>query len=346
MAATTSVMDYPIHVGRGILAQAGQLLPKAERIFIVTDKTVGDLYLKTLEKALASVDVESIQIKADEAHKTLETMSFLYQAAFSAGLKRTDVVIALGGGIIGDITGFFAATYLRGLPFVQIPTTLLAQVDASVGGKVAVNYEHLKNMIGTFYHPKMVLIDVDTLDSLPPREFNCGMAEVVKYGLIEKSVPGFMGESVLSSNNLEWTITRCCQLKAAVVAADPEERLGIREILNLGHTFAHAYESLSQGDIPHGEAVAIGCVQVFETAHALGQISAEDVAQVHLYFEQHHLPVTPPSGFSADDIVLCMQRDKKVRQSGNLRLVLPWGTIGQVRVQDNIDVSLIKTVLS
>jgi 3-dehydroquinate synthase len=227
---------------------------------------------------------------------------------------------------------------------VQIPTTLLAQVDASVGGKVAVNYEHLKNMIGTFYHPKMVLIDVDTLDSLPPREFNCGMAEVVKYGLIEKSVPGFTGESVLSSNNLEQTITLCCQLKAAVVAADPEERLGIREILNLGHTFAHAYESLSQGDIPHGEAVAIGCVQAFKTAHALGQISAEDVAQVRLYFEQHHLPINPPD-FSADDIISCMQRDKKVQQSGNLRLVLPWGSIGQVRVQDNVDANLIKTVL-
>jgi len=353
MAETTTVtlssqaLDYPIHVGRGLLAQAGQFLSGTERIFVVTDRIVGNLYLKTLQKALAKFEVNSIQIEGGEAHKTLDTLSALYKAAFSFGLKRNDIVIALGGGIIGDITGLLAATYLRGLPFVQIPTTLLAQVDASVGGKVAVNYEHLKNMIGTFYHPKAVLIDVDTLKTLPPRELNCGMAEVIKYGLIEKSVPGVTPDLLfpMLSGELDAVISRCCQLKAAVVSADPEERLGIREILNLGHTFAHAYETLSQGDIPHGEAVAIGCVKAFETANALEQISTEDVAQLRTYFKQYHLPVSPPPGFSADDVLKCMQRDKKVQQSGTLRLVLPFDSIGQVRIQNNIDPNLIRTVL-
>lgn len=200
-----SSQAYPIWVGSGLLQKIAEYLkescPQVGKVLVVTDQHVAPLYLSTLTASLQDngIQVSQAVIESGEDHKTMETMASLYDAAFQAELKRSDAVIALGGGIVGDITGFLAATYLRGVPFVQVPTTLLAQVDASVGGKVAVNYRDLKNIIGAFYHPKAVIIDTDTLKTLPPKVFSEGMAEVIKYGLIERSVPGLNRQRFFSS---------------------------------------------------------------------------------------------------------------------------------------------------
>lgn len=367
MASTTTVTinqsthTYPIRIGSDLLSACGtflrEVLPKANRCLVVTDAHVAPLYLEKVKQALlqAGLTVETAMVGLGENDKTLDTIEQLYDKALAFSIKRNDVILALGGGIVGDMAGFFAATYQRGVPFVQVPTTLLAQVDASVGGKVAVNWRHLKNLIGAFYHPHGVLIDTDTLNTLPSRDFSCGMAEVIKYSLIEESVPGEMSETPLLSIlqtgaatghlDLEAVITRCCRLKAAVVEADPDERKGIREILNFGHTFAHAYETLSTGNIPHGEAVSLGMVKAYQLAEALGQIPLGTTDTVIHLIEAFALPTEPAQEFSGQEVLNVMYQDKKTVQAKTLRLVLPSDVIGKVRIQEIASEEAVRKVL-
>lgn len=353
---------YPIEVGPGLLYQIVPFiqarLPQAKRLLIVTDTQVAPLYLSIITQPLqeAGYVVSAIQVAPGEAVKTLATIQTLYDHALSFALKRTDGVIALGGGIIGDMTGFFAVTYLRGVPFVQVPTTLLAQVDAAVGGKVAVNWHGLKNLVGAFYHPQGVLIDTDTLSTLPPREFACGMAEVIKYGFIEKSAPQLPGPYDLLTRlqvvqntkqlDLEAVISRCCRIKGAVVQADPQERSGIREILNLGHTFGHAYETLSHGEIPHGEAVAMGMVNAMQLSVSLGDMPASALDTLKAVLHTYGLPFVPPQAYAAKDLLAVMAHDKKSTQATGFRLVLPYSEIGCVRVRDDITQAQLQAILN
>jgi 3-dehydroquinate synthase len=371
MASRTSVTlhaeaySYPIIVGAGLLAQAGsfmrEVLPQAQKVLIVTEPHLAEYFGSELENSLTPAGFtchEIALIEGGEAHKTQATIQTLYEKAHAFGLKRQDVVIAFGGGIIGDMTGFFAATFLRGVPFIQIPTTLLAQVDASVGGKVGINWHDLKNYIGAFYHPAGVLIDTATLAKLPAETFACGMAEVIKTSLLEYSVPNVTIETPLFETlgqnmetlqqhpeQLEPIIRRCCDLKAAVVSADPEERRGIREMLNLGHTFGHAYETLSQGEIAHGEAVSMGMVKAFTLAQQLGQIDEAAVSQVTELLQRAGLPIAPPKPFAPEEILRIMGQDKKVLVSDTLRLVLPYERLGQVRIQKDMTSDMVRTVL-
>lgn len=355
---------YTITIGQGLLAQAGhyvqQWIPNAGRILVVSDTMVWPRFGQTVTQALelSGFMVKSVLLAPGEAHKTLDSLTQLYDEAMNFSLKRRDGVIALGGGIIGDMTGFFAATYQRGVPFVQVPTTLLAQVDASVGGKAGINWRHLKNYVGAFNHPNGVLIDTDTLQSLPSETFACGMAEVIKYACLEESVPDFHADTPLiqlleshidtlrqSPQLLEPVILRCCQLKAAVVQADPEERQGIREILNLGHTFGHAYETLSEGVIPHGYAVSMGMINAFALAAHLNQLEPQDLHRISGLLQRAGLPIEPPEAFSPDAVIAVMQQDKKTETQGALRLVLPYQRLGLVRVQSDVPPEAVRTVL-
>lgn len=356
-------LTYPIRVGAGLLSQAGLFLqevtPQAQRVLVVSDSVVGPLYQGTVCQHLegAGFQVALTLMDTGEAHKTLETLAKLYDFALDSGLNRNDTIVALGGGIVGDLTGFLAATYLRGLAFVQIPTTLLAQVDASVGGKVGFNWQHYKNMVGAFYQPKGVLIDTATLKTLSTRDFACGMAEVVKTALLEATAcqDNPTNETLLSqlqqgpdgiASRLSAIIARCCRIKADIVERDPQERHGVREILNLGHTFGHAYETLSQGEILHGEAVSIGIVQAFRLAVIREQITEEALETVTRLLEIHNLPTTPPPAFSSEDLIHTMRRDKKALSSQPFRLVLPYKALGQVRVEAGVSEEELKQVLA
>ncbi len=358
---TEAAHAYPIIAGERLLSRLGDILletlPDTRKVFIVTDENVAPIYLNLVRRALEKAGLETYHalLPAGEQAKTLDSITMLYDEALAAVLKRKDLILALGGGIVGDITGFFAATYLRGVPFVQVPTTLLAQVDASVGGKVAVNWKSLKNMIGAFYHPHAVLIDTYTLDSLPKRELAGGMAEVIKYGCIEKSIPqAAPGPSIMSmllqaegphELAMDTLVIRCCELKAAVVQADPQERFGVREILNLGHTFAHAYETLSQGAINHGEAVSIGMVKAFCLAALQNAIPTESVNTLVGLLERYNLPVESPVPYTKSEILDIMQTDKKMVNPGEYRLVLPYDEMGYVHVLDSVPEANILSVL-
>lgn len=352
---------YPIFIGPGVFADIAicilqrPVVPK--RILIITDTGVPLAYQSQLQSALieAGFTIDIFAFEAGEAHKTFETIETMYQKALAFGMKRDDMVCALGGGIVGDMAGYFAATYLRGLPFIQVPTTLLAQVDSSVGGKVAVNWQGYKNMIGAFYHPEAVFIDTVTLESLPKREFACGMAEVIKYAFLEKSVPDVpLFESlwdVLRENQADFppvlpsVIARCCELKASVVHADPEERKGIREILNLGHTFAHAFETLSHGEIAHGEAVSIGLLKAVNLSVSLGLFPDTIPAQLSALLQAFSLPTSIPEAFQPDDILGVMAYDKKAQASGGFRLVLPVDSVGKVEIRADVPKEEILKVL-
>lgn len=349
--------SYPVCIEEGALSNAGvfirDLLPDASKAFIVTDSNVAPLYLTLVESSLKKADftVFSEIIPSGENFKTIDTVKTLYDQAIVHSIKRGDIVIALGGGITGDITGYFASTFQRGIPFINIPTTLLAQVDASVGGKTGINWNKLKNLVGAFYHPKGVLIDTRTLKTLLERDFACGLAEVVKYSLIEKSVPDrsyepslfSMLQQIPSIHNLplKMIIERCCMIKGDVVHADPFERKGIREILNLGHTFAHAYETLSNGDILHGEAVSIGIVKAFNISELMGFIHGDITSKIKNILQNFNLPVESPCNFSMEQLMQAMCNDKKILAGKNIRLVLPYENIGKVRIQDDIPVEFL-----
>lgn len=322
--------SYPIHIARGILGRAELLLPHLphKRTAIVTNTTVAPLYLQQLQDMLHShgVSVVPIILPDGEQYKNAETLSLIYDALLTQRCERNTPLIALGGGVVGDMTGYAAATYLRGVPFIQIPTTLLAQVDSSVGGKTGINHPLGKNMIGAFYQPQVVLADVATLDTLPDRELRAGIAEVIKYGLI-RDLPFFEWLEqnmqkllVRDADALQYAIARSCQSKAEVVAADERES-GERALLNLGHTFGHAVENgMGYGVWLHGEAVAAGTILAADLSQRMGWLKAGDVARIRKLFEQAGLPVAAPA-LGKDRYLQLMGLDKKV-QGGRIRFVL------------------------
>jgi 3-dehydroquinate synthase len=320
--------SYPIHIGPGLITDGALLgtTVTARQVLIVSNEVVAPLYLGAVESAFAGRSRRSLILPDGEATKNLDSFSAIIDELIAAGFHRDACIVALGGGVIGDLAGFAAACYQRGIDFVQVPTTLLAQVDSSVGGKTAVNHPAAKNMIGAFHQPIAVIADTDTLRTLPPREFAAGLAEVIKYGLIEDL--NFFGwietalEALLAldADALKAAIGRCCEIKAAIVADDERER-GRRALLNLGHTFGHAIEALGgYGHWLHGEAVAIGMQMAAETSARLGWIDAAATARVARLLERAQLP-TAARDLDADEILSRMQLDKKAGRGG-LRMVL------------------------
>ncbi|HEY0665448.1 MAG TPA: 3-dehydroquinate synthase [Gallionella sp.] len=322
--------SYPIHIGAGLLDHAELLKDhlSRKRVAIVTNTTVAPLYLDRLQQTLQTLGVSSVPVilPDGEEFKTGETMNRIYDALLANRCERSTPLIALGGGVIGDMTGFAAATYLRGVPFIQIPTTLLSQVDSSVGGKTGINHPLGKNMIGAFYQPQLVLADIDTLNTLPDNELSAGMAEVIKYGLI-RDLPflEWLEQNMVrllarDADALQYAIARSCKNKAEVVAADERES-GERALLNLGHTFGHAIESgLGYGNWLHGEGVAAGTVMAADLSQRLGWISEQEVARIRRLFEQARLPVVAPN-LGEDKYLDLMGLDKKV-EGGKIRFVL------------------------
>ena len=325
--------SYPILIGGGLAARADLILPflRTPRVALVSNTTVAPLYLDALVETLekVGVGVTPIILPDGEAHKNWESLNLIYDALLATRCDRATTIVALGGGVIGDLAGFAAATYQRGVPFIQIPTTLLSQVDSSVGGKTGINHPRGKNMVGAFWQPKLVLADTDTLKTLPERELSAGMAEVIKYGLIrdlpfldwlEANMDGLL---VRDGVLLAYAIERSCANKAEVVAADECETAseGGRALLNLGHTFGHAMETgLGYGEWLHGEAVAAGTIMAVELSRRLGWLSAADVVRVRTLLLRAGLPVKGAELGAARYLEL-MSHDKKVI-AGNLRLIL------------------------
>jgi 3-dehydroquinate synthase len=322
--------SYPIHIGSGLLFERDLLLPHLphKRVAVVTNTTVAPLYLEKLQNTLQSIGVKStpVILPDGEAFKNTATLNLIYDALLTGRCERTTPLIALGGGVIGDMTGYAAATYLRGVPFIQIPTTLLAQVDSSVGGKTGINHPLGKNMIGAFYQPQLVLADTDTLNTLPDKELAAGIAEVIKYGLI-RDLPFFEWleqnmNKLLSRDTeaLQYAIERSCRNKAEIVAADERES-GERALLNLGHTFGHAIESgMGYGNWLHGEGVAAGTMMAADLSQRLGWISTREVARIRNLFEQARLPTIAPD-LGHEKYLELMGLDKKV-EGGKMRFVL------------------------
>jgi 3-dehydroquinate synthase len=322
--------SYPIHVGAGLLDRPELLLPylTRNRAVIVSNTTVAPLYLERIQGLLLKngVDAVPVVLPDGEQYKTAETLNLIYTSLLNNRCERSTPLIALGGGVIGDMTGYAAATYLRGVPFIQIPTTLLAQVDSSVGGKTGINHPLGKNMIGAFYQPKVVIADTETLDTLPDEELHAGLAEIIKYGLI-RDLPFFEWleqnmEKLLArdSSALQYAIVRSCGNKAEVVMADERES-GERALLNLGHTFGHAIENgMGYGAWLHGAAVAVGTLLAADLSRRMNWIGAEDEARIRDLFRRAQLPLTPPS-LGVDRYLELMGLDKKV-EGGKIRFVL------------------------
>ncbi|MDO8705114.1 MAG: 3-dehydroquinate synthase [Sulfuricaulis sp.] len=321
--------SYPIYIGAGLLGQA-ELLTRhiaGTKVAIVTNETVAPLYLAKLRAHLVSLQPIEVVLPDGEQYKSLEVLNRIFDALLSARCDRRTTVIALGGGVVGDMAGFAAACYQRGVPFIQVPTTLLAQVDSSVGGKTGVNHPLGKNMIGAFYQPRAVIIDTDTLKTLSDRELSAGLSEVIKYGLIRD--PEFFSwletnlDKLLKRDTeaLAFAIHRSCRNKAEVVAADERES-GVRATLNLGHSFGHAIETgMGYGSWLHGEAVAAGMLMAADLSRRLGWLSAADVARIEKLIQRARLPLQAPAKLSPARFLELMAVDKKVLD-GRLRLVL------------------------
>jgi 3-dehydroquinate synthase len=322
--------SYPIHIGAGLLGQAALILSHLpqKRVMIVTNTTVAPLYLEPLTTMLetAGVVVMTVVLPDGEAYKNWETLNLIFDALLTQRAERKTTLIALGGGVIGDMTGFAAASYQRGVPFIQIPTTLLSQVDSSVGGKTGINHPLGKNMVGAFYQPQVVLADTDTLKTLPARELSAGLAEIIKYGLIwDIEFLAWLEANMdklraLDAAAITYAIHRSCEIKAQVVSQDEREG-GIRAILNLGHTFGHAIETgMGYGNWLHGEAVGAGMVMAAEASRRMGWLSEADVARTRALIRAAGLPDVAPD-LGADTWLDYMGHDKKV-ESGKLRFVL------------------------
>ncbi len=323
--------SYPIYIGEQLLGRGDLLtqhLPQ-KRVALITDTTLATLYLDTLANALAAagVSVTPVVVPAGEQHKNWHTLNSVFDALLANRCERKTALIALGGGVIGDLAGFAAATYLRGVPFIQIPTTLLAQVDSSVGGKTAINHPRGKNMIGAFYQPLAVIADTRTLDTLAKREVSAGLAEVIKYGLIrdlpffewlERNMDALVAHDAAA---LAYAVRRSCENKADVVAADEREEHGERALLNLGHTFGHAIEAgLGYGAWLHGEAVAAGMVIAARVSQAMDMLSHAEVARIVMLLKRAGLPVSAPD-LGLERYIELMGIDKKVA-GGKIRFIL------------------------
>lgn len=344
--------SYPIYIGQSLMSD-GETLSRyllKKRILIVTNETVAPLYLKQIQDTMASFgEVTSVILPDGEQFKDLTHLDSIFTALLQRNYGRDSVLVALGGGVIGDMTGFAAACYQRGVDFIQIPTTLLSQVDSSVGGKTAVNHPLGKNMIGAFYQPQIVIIDTECLQTLPAREFAAGMAEVIKYGImwdadffqwLENNVQALKS---LDTQALVYAISRCCEIKADVVSQDETEQ-GVRALLNLGHTFGHAIEAeMGYGNWLHGEAVAAGTVLAAQTAKSMGLIDESIVRRIVQLFHAFDLPVTAPESMDFDSFIKHMRRDKKVL-GGQIRLVLPTA-IGRADVFSQVPESTLEQVI-
>jgi len=330
---------YPIHVAAGLRYRADLIVPhlKTRRVALISNETVAPLYLADVRGALAGegIAVTEIVLPDGEAYKDWQTLNRIFDGLLAARCERSTTLAALGGGVIGDMVGFAAATFQRGVPFIQIPTTLLSQVDSSVGGKTAINHPLGKNMIGAFHQPRLVLADIDTLGTLPDRELSAGLAEVIKYGLIrDRDFFDWLERNMArlrarDGEALAYAIERSCANKAEVVAADETEQ-GVRATLNLGHTFGHAIETgLGYGEWLHGEAVAAGTMMAAELSRARGWLSDDEVARIEAIFRAAALPVRGPD-LGVERYLELMAHDKKV-EDGRLRLVLLKG-IGEALI--------------
>ncbi|MCV6588744.1 MAG: 3-dehydroquinate synthase [Marinobacterium sp.] len=344
--------SYPIFIGRDLLAQ-GLMNPyiRGRQVMIVSNETIAPLYMDTLRTALDQAwKIDEVVLPDGEQFKNLDHLNSIFDALLEERHNRTTTLIALGGGVIGDMTGFAAAAYQRGVDFVQVPTTLLSQVDSSVGGKTGVNHPQGKNMIGAFHQPRAVVIDTDVLATLPERELAAGLAEVIKYGLIydaafldwlEQHMDGLNGRD---PELLAQAIHRSCEIKAQVVAED-EKEAGIRAWLNLGHTFGHAIEAhQGYGNWLHGEAVGAGIMMAADLSCRLGWISTDELARVERILRAAKLPVTAPMDMAADDFINLMSVDKKVLD-GQLRLVL-LRKLGEAVVTADFDSQLLMQTLT
>ncbi len=343
--------SYPIHVGAGLLSRPDLIRPylRGDRLLVVTNTVVAPLYLDRLLSTLHGLKVDSVVLPDGEAHKTLDTCQRVYDRLLDKRFDRKCTLIALGGGVIGDLTGFVAATYQRGVDFIQVPTTLLAQVDSSVGGKTGVNHPLGKNMIGAFHQPRCVLADTDTLHTLPDREIKAGLAEIIKYGLIRDSdFLQWLRDSMPELLNLEReALTRAilvsCRIKADVVAADEREG-GLRAILNLGHTFGHAIETATgYGVWLHGEAVGAGMLMAAWMSRDLGWLSDSEYDLAENILHGAGLPARPPAGISPNRFMELMAVDKKA-EAGRLRLILLQG-LGNAVVSDAFDPASLERTL-
>ena len=344
---------YSIYIGENILSEIGEYVKElrvGSRILLVTNPTVRALYGQIVFDSLNKSGFEVIlgEIPDGEKYKSLDSASYLYNVAFENNLDRKCAVLALGGGVIGDLAGFVAATYMRGVPFIQVPTTLLAQVDSSVGGKVAVNHPKGKNIIGAFYQPKLVFTDIATLKTLPEREFRAGMAEVIKYGIIwDKEFFSYLMNNIkdingLKAENIAHIVRTSCAVKARVVEKDEKEE-GLRAILNYGHTFGHAYEALTgYKTYLHGEALAIGMVSAAILAVRLGMITDQEEKSICRLLADYGLPVVFKD-LSIDDIINKMYYDKKA-ESGKIKFILP-EQIGRVSIYKGLEEDDIKKAL-
>ncbi|MFW3614673.1 3-dehydroquinate synthase [Billgrantia antri] len=345
--------SYPIHIGTGLLGDSACLAPylAGRQVMIVTNETVAPLYLARLREGLpADAEVRELVLPDGEATKTLASVGRIWDALLEAGFNRRCTLIALGGGVIGDMVGFAAACYQRGVAFLQVPTTLLSQVDSSVGGKTGVNHPLGKNMIGAFWQPRAVLIDTDTLKTLPARELSAGLAEVIKYGLIRDAdfLAWLEGEMTalraLEPQALAWAIERSCQLKAEIVAADETEQ-GVRALLNLGHTFGHAIEAhQGYGKWLHGEAVGAGMLMAAELSQRLGWLAAAEVERIAAIIASAGLPLAAPADMGVEDFIVRMRLDKKNVDS-RLRLVL-LETPGRAVIHDETPQPLLEELLA
>lgn len=342
--------SYPIRIGHGLLANADCFPETRGRTCrLVTDSNAGAHYLEPVRRVLNIPLEHCLALPAGEAQKNLPGVGRVLDWLLETGTRRDDLLIALGGGVTGDLAGFAAAIYQRGIEFIQIPTTLLAQVDSSVGGKTGVNHARGKNMIGAFHQPRAVIADLDTLKTLPPRELRAGLAEVIKYAMLgdaaffhwlEQILPALLALDPAAT--LE-AVEKCCAMKARIVAAD-EKETGARALLNLGHTFAHAIETHTGYDAwLHGEAVAVGLCMAADLSARLRWLNAADAARCVKLIERAGLPVRPPAGLSPARFIELMAHDKKVK-SGKLRLVL-MKSLGQAVITADFDAAQLEETL-
>jgi 3-dehydroquinate synthase len=348
----TGQSSYSIYIGAGILAQTGEKLKTLglkDKAVVITNPTVNKLYGAIVRQSLdeAGFKTTVMVVPDGEEYKTLESAGKLYEQLAEWGAERSTAILALGGGVIGDLAGFVAATYMRGVPLVQLPTTLLAQCDSSIGGKTAVDYKQLKNEIGTFYPPKMTISDITTLQSLPEKKFTGGMAEVIKHAVIkDEQFFSYLDGNLdriksLDNNVLEAVVAKSAQIKVEFVEKD-EKDIGIRNILNFGHTVGHAVESVSHFQVSHGQGVSIGMTAAARIAVRMELMDKESAARLEKLLQKAGLPTKLPQ-MEVKHVMQAMRYDKKV-QGGKIRFVLP-RAIGQVFITDDVSPAVVEKVL-
>ncbi|HEV3021079.1 MAG TPA: 3-dehydroquinate synthase [Pirellulales bacterium] len=347
--------SYTIEIGTGNLAGVAHFLSqrcRTRHAIVITDEHVQQPWASSVAESFGAdgLTVDLVVVEPGEATKSVETASELWEKFAELSAHRRSVVVAVGGGVVGDLAGFVAATYARGVPLLQIPTTLLAQVDSSVGGKVGVNLPQAKNMVGAFWQPLGVLIDTAVLETLPPRDYRAGLAEVVKYGVIlDAEFFAYLEANVKAlierqGDVLRQVIARSCELKAQVVSRDEREETGLRAVLNYGHTFGHGFETLTgYASLLHGEAVAMGMLCASRLAERLGRVDAACTRRQRDLLGQLGLPLVPPSGLDPAAVLAVMGRDKKVEQ-GKLRFVLPT-RLGHAELVEGVPIEIVADVL-